>query len=227
MAEVLQRRVLAWDGPTRLFKWSLVLAVVDGWASNRFGASSPAWHIWNGYAALTLIVFRLLWGFVGGSTARFASFVAGPRRVLDYLRRRRAYLGHNPLGGWMVLALLAVVAAQCLTGLYSADEDRLIIAGPLARTVAAAAVDFAARWHHRIFVGLEALVALHVLANLYFAFVRREPLISAMIAGRKPAACFADMPAARPGQWTTAALCLAAAAAFVVGGVLAAGARAL
>jgi cytochrome b len=225
-------RVLAWDGPTRVFKWLLVLLVLDGWLSNRFGAGFPAWHKWNGYAVLALIVFRLLWGFVGGSTARFSAFIAGPATSIAYIRaqivgRPLKYLGHNPLGGWMIVALLAVAAAQCLTGLYAADQDRLIIEGPLAKTVADATVDFAARWHHRLFDMIEILAVLHIGANVFYTFVKRDPLIPAMVTGGKPAEDFADMPTAIPGSWARAALCLLAAIALVFGAVTLAGGRIL
>ncbi len=221
-------RVLAWDGPTRVFKWLLVLLVFDGWLSNKFGPGFPPWHKWNGYAVLVLIVFRLFWGFVGGSTARFSAFVAGPAASIAYIRAQIAgrplrYLGHNPLGGWMIAALLAVIATQCLTGLYAADQDRLIIEGPLAKTVADATVDFAARWHHRIFDMIEILAVLHIAANVLYSFVKRDPLISAMVTGYKPAQDFADMPTAIPGTWTRAALCLLAAIALVFGAITLAG----
>jgi len=218
-------RVLAWDGPTRAFKWALVALVLGGWLSNKFGASVPAWHKWNGYAVLILIVFRILWGFVGGTTARFASFVAGPRRALDYLRGGVAYLGHNPVGGWMVLALLALVAGQCLTGLYSADEDRVVIDGPLARTVTDATIDFAARWHHRLFDALKILVVLHIAANVFYTWVKRDPLIPAMISGRKAIHAYADAKFAEPGPWGRAAFCLMVAAGLVLGGIIAAGGK--
>jgi cytochrome b len=227
-ASVSRTRVLAWDGPTRAFKWLLVLLVIDGWLSNEFGAGFPAWHKWNGYAILVLIVFRLIWGFAGGSTARFSAFVAGPVAGIKYIRAQIAgcspkYLGHNPLGGWMILALLAAVAAQCLTGLYAADEDRLVIEGPLAKTVTDAAVNFAARWHHRIFDVIEILAVLHIAANLFYTFVKREPLIRAMVTGGKPAEAFADMQTAIPGSWARAALCLFAAALLVFGAITLAG----
>ncbi|MDE2361607.1 MAG: cytochrome b/b6 domain-containing protein [Hyphomicrobiales bacterium] len=217
-------RVLAWDGPTRVFKWTLVLLVLDGWVSNRFGASLPQWHIWNGYLALTLVVFRVLWGFVGGSTARFSSFVAGPRRALAYLRGAK-YLGHNPFGGWMALGLLALVAAQALTGLFSADEDRLIIEGPLAGKVSDATVAFASHRHHLIFAALEVLIVVHIAVNLFYAAFRRDPLVKAMVTGEKPAADYADMRSAAAGSWGRAAVCLAIAAALVFGGITAAGGR--
>ncbi|MFO1116433.1 MAG: cytochrome b/b6 domain-containing protein [Beijerinckiaceae bacterium] len=217
--------VLAWDGPTRAFKWALVVLVVDGWVSNKLGASVPGWHKWNGYAVLTLIVFRILWGFAGGSTARFANFVAGPSRALAYLRGGVSYLGHNPVGGWMILGLMALIAAQCLTGLYAGDEDRVVIEGPLARTVADATVEFAARWHHRAFDLLKIVVVLHIAANLFYTYVKRDPLIPAMVTGRKPPLPYADMKQAQPGSWGRAAICLALAAAIVFGGIYAAGGR--
>jgi cytochrome b len=223
-------RVLAWDGPTRIFKWLLVLLVVDGWVSNKYGPDLPNWHRWNGYSVLVLIVFRLIWGFVGGSTARFSSFVAGPAACIAYLRAQIAgrplrYLGHNPLGGWMIIALLAVVTAQGLTGLYAADEDRLVIEGPLAKTVTDATVDFAARWHERIFDAIEILALVHIAVNLLYTFVKRDPLIPAMVTGGKPAAHYADMPTAIPGSWARAAVCLLAAIALVFGAITLAGGR--
>ncbi len=224
-------RVLAWDGPTRVFKWLLVVLVFDGWLSNKFGSGFPPWHKWNGYAVLVLIVFRLFWGIVGGSTSRFSAFLAGPAASIAYIRAEiaghpRKYLGHNPLGAWMIVALLAAVTAQALTGLFSADEDRLIIEGPLAKTVADAAVDFAARWHRRIFGAIEILTVLHIAANVFYTFVKRDPLIPAMVTGRKPADDFADMPQAIPGSWARAALCLLAATSLVFGAITLAGGRA-
>jgi cytochrome b len=202
-----------------------MLIVLNGWVSNKFGVSVPAWHKWNGYAALILIVFRILWGFTGGSTARFASFVAGPGKVLAYLRDGARYLGHNPLGGWMVLALLVLVAAQGITGLFAADEDRLIIEGPLAGIVSDAAIGFATRWHHHFFDVLAICIALHIAANVIYALARGEPLIRAMVTGRKPRVEYADMAATTTGTWGRAAGCLVLAAALVFGAMYAAGGR--
>ena len=206
---------LAWDGPTRLFKWSLVVLVVDVWLSNAIGGSWPAWHKWNGYLALILILFRVMWGFVGGSTARFTNFVALPGRALAYVRAAaegepQKFLGHNPLGGWMVVALIGLVGLQCVSGLFSADEDRLVIDGPLVKLVADSTVSFAARWHHRLFDALQILVALHVVA---------------MVTGSKPLAPYVDQKSAQPGSWRAAGVCLALSAAIVLGGILAAGGK--
>jgi cytochrome b len=223
-------KVLAWDFPTRAFKWTLAALVVSAWASNKFGGGTPNWHKWTGYAILVLIVFRLLWGFVGGSTARFINFVRGPGAALSYglallQGRTPKYLGHNPLGGAMVMAILAALAAQGALGLYAGDADRLIIDGPLARTVSDEAVTFAARWHHRVFDMLKILIVLHVMANLYYAFVKREPLIRGMATGYKPSDAYVDAPAARAGSPMAAVACLIASVVIVFGGILALGGR--
>lgn len=222
-------RVLAWDLPTRIFKWALVALVVSAWASNKWGGATPAWHIWNGVALLTAVVFRILWGIVGGSTARFSSFAASPQRGIAYglalLRGREGhFLGHNPIGGWMVLAFLALLTVQAVTGLYSADDDRLIIDGPLVKTVGDATVTFASHWHHRLFSLLEIAVILHVGAVVFHAVFRKERLVPAMITGRKPALDYADAPSATPGDIGTAIACLVAAILLVMIGLKVAGA---
>jgi cytochrome b len=216
--------VLVWDLPTRLFKWSLVLLIVLAWVSNRYGGGMPMWHKANGYAILVLIVFRILWGIVGGSTARFANFVSGPRATFDYIRgvsrSEHRFLGHNPLGGWMVLTLLAIVGAQAILGLYSADQDRLIIEGPLAKTVSDAAVDRAAHLHRSIFNLLVVLSCIHIAANLFYDSVKKTGLIKAMIVGRKRRATYVDRAQNRPGRMWVAVLCLLAAIAIVFGSIV-------
>jgi cytochrome b len=116
-------KVLAWDLPTRLFKWALVACVAVGWASDKIGGGIPPLHVLNGQIMLTLVLFRVLWGLVGGSTARFSNFVASPGTSIGYGlallgNREGHYLGHNPLGGWMVVVLLVLCGAMGLTGLF-------------------------------------------------------------------------------------------------------------
>ena len=126
-------QVRAWDWPTRAFHWLLVLAILSAWVSfnyaEKLGDTSLKWHRYNGYAILVLIVFRLLWGFIGSSTSRWSAFVTWPWKAaaygLDVVRGRdRHFLGHNPLGTYMILGLLALVSAQALLGL---DADDLLL----------------------------------------------------------------------------------------------------
>ena len=214
-------KVLAWDLPTRIFKWVLVALVVSAWVSNKWGGAVPTWHVWNGYAILVAVVFRLLWGVFGGSTARFSSFVAAPGRAIAYglalLKGREGhFLGHNPLGGWMVVALLLLLGAQAVTGLYAADSDRLIIEGPLAKTVGDATVTFASHWHHRLFNLLKIAVVLHVAAVIFHSVVKRDRLVPAMVTGLKPAKPYDDAAVATPASWGVALGCLAAAGLIVL-----------
>jgi cytochrome b len=225
-------RVPAWDLPTRLFKWSLVLLVLNAWFTNQRGDAGITWHIWNGYAILILLVFRLLWGVFGSSTARFANWVTWPWTALRYgfdlfRGRGRPYLGHNPLGGWMIILLLLVVGSQAVAGLFTVDNNGMF-GGPFAN------LDFGdptpiqkalSRYHHAAFNVLLAFVAVHVAVNLFYQFAKKDPVIAAMITGRKPVEPFADQSAMQPGRALPlrAMLCLAAAVVVVLGGVKIAG----
>jgi cytochrome b len=217
-------QVKAWDLPTRLCKWALTLLVPLAWISNKYGAATPRWHIWNGYCVLVVVTFRLLWGFFGGKSARFSSFVRWPSAGFAYLRgkwrgEKPTYLGHNPLGACMVLTLLAALAIQAILGLYSADEDRLIIEGPLAKTVSDSSVDFAAHWHRLGFEIILVLISIHVTAVLAYDLLGRAGLIRAIITGKKPAADYRDMRHSEPASWWRALFCLVAAVVIVFGGI--------
>ncbi|RTM00065.1 cytochrome B [Ancylobacter aquaticus] len=218
--------MLAWDLPTRLAKWSLAALVGLAFASRYWGDEALVWHQWNGLAILVVIVFRLLWGLVGGSTARFAGFVSGPvgglRYAMSLLKGRPPhFLGHNPLGGWMVLALLAIVAAQALTGLFTSDD--IIVYGPMTAVVSDETIRSASAWHQWLYPFLLALIGLHVLANLAYSLFGRDNLIRAMITGTKPAASYADRAPATPGGVGRALACLALAILVVFGGIALAG----
>ena len=202
-------RIRIWDLPLRLFHWALVSLVVFSAVTGQFGAGlglwAARWHQLSGYAVLSLLGFRLAWGFVGSSHARFASFVRGPRAVLDYLAeltgRRPAgvHLGHNPLGGWSVAALLACLAVQAGTGLFIADED-LGVEGPLARFVGSATGDSLRGLHALNFFVLLALIATHLAAIAYYLFARGENLVRPMLTGVKQVPSALKDAAARGGH---------------------------
>jgi cytochrome b len=228
--------VAAWDLPVRLFHWTLVAFIASAWVSYEFaediGDSGLVWHRWNGLAILTLTVWRVLWGFAGSPTARFRSFVRSPMAAAGYARdlmggRARQFLGHNPLGAWMVLALLAALVAQAALGLFAIDDSDLT-GGPLQHLVPEDVSKLATRWHGRVFhYVLLPLIAVHATANALHQTVRREPLITAMITGRKPAAAYADGegPGVPQRGNLRAFVCLLASAAIVACGVAAAGGR--
>lgn len=177
------RTIAVWDGPLRLFHWLLLALVVGSVASAKIGGSAMVWHGRFGQAILGLIVFRLVWGLIGSRTARFASFVRGPRAIGDYLSGRWRGVGHNPLGALSVLAMLAVIGFQAATGLFAYDD--VAFRGPLAPAVGSAVVDRLSGWHRLGQWALFTVVALHLAAVLWYVLARRETLLRPMLTGRK------------------------------------------
>ena len=194
---------LVWDLPVRLVHWLLAALIAFSWWSVKNHHAD--WHIWSGCAILTLLIFRLLWGFFGSSTARFASFVRGPRAVSDDLRGRWSGIGHSPLGALSVLAMFLAVAVQVALGLISENEDGLYT-GPLYRLVSTDTSDTARDLHELWFNVILALIVLHVAAIICYG-LRGRKLTKAMITGR--AALNRGMQPMRPGKWRVALICLA------------------
>jgi cytochrome b len=194
-----------WDLSVRLVHWLLAGLIAFSWWSVKNHHTD--WHIWSGCAVLTLLIFRLLWGFVGSSTARFASFVRGPLALRDNLRGRWSGIGHSPLGAISVLAMFLAVAVQVALGLVSEDEDGLYT-GPLYRLVSTDTSDNARDLHELWFNVILALIILHVAAIIYYR-LRGRKLTKAMITGR--AALSPGIQPMRPGKWWAALICLALA----------------
>ncbi len=204
-------RQLVWDLPVRLFHWLLVLLCAASWLTAELGRMDL--HRYAGYGIATLLLFRLAWGFVGPRYARFANFVSGPRRVFRYLREwlggsAHEPAGHTPPGGWMILLLLALLAAQVATGMVNSHDG--LDAGPWYWAASAAQRELANTWHRWLFDALLALAAAHVVAVLLYRLRPGIDLIGPMFSGRKRTAEPA-IPGSRP--WLAAALLLAAAAA--------------
>ena len=181
-------KVAVWDVPVRLFHWLLLGLVGFSWWSGDQGDDWMDWHSKSGYAILTLVLFRIGWGFIGSDSARFAHFVRGPRASFAYLRsvfqrQPKAYLGHNPLGGWMIMALLAVLLIQVITGLLGNDDSDY--EAPLAHWLSHDTSSFITTLHAYSFDLLLILVGLHVVAVLTHLVMRRDDLLSAMFTGVK------------------------------------------
>ena len=173
--------VRVWDLPTRLFHWALAALVVFSVVTANVGGNWVQWHFYSGYAILTLIAFRLAWGFIGGRYARFSSFLFGPSAILAALTgdpRAPRTLGHNPLGSLSVFALLASIGLQAAIGLFANDD--IASEGPLAKFVSGALSDRLTSLHRLNANIVFALVALHVLAILFYLLRRRENLVRPM-----------------------------------------------
>jgi cytochrome b len=199
-----------WDLPVRLFHWLLACLIGLSWWTAKNDALEI--HLYSGYAILTLIIFRVLWGVVGSSTAQFKTFIRGPRAVLAYIRDSRAWkaIGHSPLGALSVLAMLVVLKLQVATGLLNADDDGLT-EGPLSARVSQEAVDFAHEAHELLFKILLTLIALHVAAILFYHVVQKKNLVGPMVTGKAEVDPAAEPM--RPGKYWVAVLCLLAAIA--------------
>lgn len=176
-----RRRVRIWDWPTRAFHWLLVLLIPALWWTAENDLAEI--HVLLGLGAFALILFRILWGLVGSSTARFASFIKGPRGVISYLGGRApAAIGHNPLGGLSVAAMLAVLATQVGFGLFASDDDGEVF-GPLSLWLDEDLVETITQLHKTLFNLLLVLIALHVAAIVYHALIQRKNVVGPMLTG--------------------------------------------
>lgn len=204
--------VKVWDLPVRVFHWTLVAVItfqaVTGW----IGGDLMQWHLYSGYALLILVVFRILWGFTGGTHARFASFVAGPAATLRFARRlfsREAvpHLGHNPLGGWSVVLMLGSLLLQAATGLVA--NDGVVTEGPLAKWISIDASNLLSEVHRWNFWVLAVLASLHTAAVVYHLVVKRDDVLRPMFTGVKLVPRAFEIPAREEPGWRRAALVFA------------------
>ena len=179
---------LVWDLPTRLFHWTLTLSLVGSWVSAEVGYEWMAWHIRLGYVALTLIVFRLVWGFVGPHHARFSSFMRWPWHALRELPELMSTqtsnrAGHSHLGGWSIAVMLALVGIQAGSGLFITDD--IFYAGPYNPAVSSDTAGTLAQVHRINFQLLQAMVSLHILIIVWYRWRKHTNLLAPMLSGLK------------------------------------------
>lgn len=209
-------RIRVWDLPTRVFHWALAASVLGLAVTGTIGGSWMNWHFRLGYGVLALLLFRLVWGMVGGRWSRFSAFLYAPKSLMDYLGGRgrpEHSVGHTPLGAASVFALLGVLMAQAGSGLLSDDE--IAFAGPLTSFVPGAMVELATWYHSDVGKWMVlGLVLLHLVAIAVYSW-RRHALVSAMLHGDKEMAV--DAHHSRDDAWSraTALLVLALCGSFV------------
>jgi cytochrome b len=176
--------IRVWDWPVRLTHWLFVACITVSWWSAE--EHEMQWHRYSGYALLGLLIFRIYWGFAGSSSARFSQFLRGPGKVIAYLRKREEHrdAGHNPLGGWSVLAMLSLMLAQVLIGLFVSDVDGLE-SGPLSHLVSFSTSRTLAEIHEIVFNVILTLAGLHIAAIVFYLLVKRDNLIVAMLTGHR------------------------------------------
>ena len=184
-----QQTQTIWDFPVRICHWLIVLLVGAQWITAELLDDAMQWHAWFGYGMLGVVVFRLVWGFIGTRYAKFGQFLASPSTVWHYVTatlkgNAPVYTGHNPLGGWMALLLLLLLLVQSITGLFMTDD--IFFTAPYYSAVSSDIQALMNTLHHQAFTILQWAVLLHVIAALVYVFVKRQPLIKAMFTGKKP-----------------------------------------
>jgi cytochrome b len=207
------RTVRVWDIPVRVFHWLVVVLIVVSFTTAEIGGNAMQIHEYSGFTILTLVLFRVLWGIFGSTYARFRDFVHHPRQAIEYassLRRGQPpfYAGHNPLGGWMIVALLLCLMVQTGTGLFANDD--IMTEGPLFGWVSKRTSDTLSLIHAINFYVLLVLIAVHIASALYYVWGKRENLIVPLFTGRKQMREGQDTPESHGGPLWLALLLLAA-----------------
>ncbi|MBU3642253.1 cytochrome b/b6 domain-containing protein [Polynucleobacter sp. Fuers-14] len=180
----MKKIIRVWDLPIRLFHWLLVVCIVGSFVTINLGDEFIQWHAYFGYSILTLLIFRIVWGFVGSTHARFASFLPTKKAIFDYLSGSSPrVLGHTPIGAISVFALIFVLCIQVLTGLFVDDE--VSFQGPLAKYVSGSISSFLSEIHEGNQVVIYTLIAIHIAAIWYYKKFKGENLIKPMISGDK------------------------------------------
>jgi cytochrome b len=181
---MMKKIIRVWDLPIRLFHWLLVICIISSFITVKIGGNAMEWHARVGYCVLTLIIFRICWGFIGSHHARFIHFVPGPKGLLNYLSgKTKAGLGHNPLGALSVLALLCSVGLQAVTGLFANDD--IAFEGPFSKYVSSSTVELLTSIHYFNEKILIALIVIHLCAIFYYQKFKGENLIKPMLLGDK------------------------------------------
>lgn len=189
-------KVKVWDLPIRLFHWILVACFAFLFLSGETGYLFD-WHPVIGVVVLALLLFRIIWGFVGSTTARFSNFLYSPARIIAYAktllsRSAEPHAGHNPLGSLMVFAMLAGLLFQGFTGLFTTDD--VLVEGPLYSYVDESTAEWFGSLHHQSFEILMPFVVLHIAAIIFYRVYKKANLVTPMING------YSELPEAEAGQ---------------------------
>lgn len=182
------KKYLVWDLPVRLFHWLLVICLIAQWLTAEVLDDMLNIHFYIGYFTLSLIIFRFFWGFIGSRYAKFSSFLAGPKAIYQYLsalvsKQPLNSVGHNPLGGLLLPAILLLVGAQAISGLFTTDD--ILSEGPYYSNASSAVQNIMQWLHHNVYLVIVALVVLHLVAITWYRLVLKNDLIGPMLHGQK------------------------------------------
>lgn len=214
--------VKVWDLPVRIFHWALVILFIAAYVTNSLGVNYFKYHLWCGYAMIVLVCFRIIWGFVGTYHARFINFVKNPLTTTKYAvgffkKDNKHYIGHNPLGALMVLALLIALLVQAVTGLFGNDE--IVNLGPLYGYISDELSLKLTSLHRTLFYWILGAVVLHIAAVLFHLWFKRDNILKAMFTGTKKCQQAAgEKPVSSSKTWLAAiiVICLIALLAWII-----------
>lgn len=206
-----QQPFLLWDLPTRIFHWSLAACVVAALVTGQVGGNWIEWHARLGLGIVGLLAFRIVWGLIGSTYARFGQFFPTPGRVRAYLRGQWREPGHNPLGALSVFALLGLLTVQAASGLVANDDIAFV--GPLFELIGKDLSNRLTHLHHLAGDALIGLAVLHVAAVVFHVRIRGKNLLKPMLTGRQEGAG----PSARGGAWPALVVALLCAGLAVYG----------
>lgn len=211
----IMKTITVWDLPLRIFHWLLVALVVAATISAQLGGNALDWHVRFGLATLALLIFRVLWGFIGGTHAKFSNFIRGPRTIFAYIKgTAEKPLGHNPVGALSVIAILLVLFSQAITGLFSNDD--ILTEGPLYALVSKDTSDYLTYIHTFNQYIMYGLLALHVGAIFYYRLFKKEDLVRPMVTGRKQVhASIAEIYKGNVGSLRSAVVIISVSSALV------------
>ena len=209
---------LVWDLPLRLFHWLFALSIIAAYVTAKLGFDWMQWHFYLGYWTIGLLVFRILWGILGPRHARFSSFIHNPSAIWLYLRgmfnpNSTRSIGHNPVGGLMVLLMLLLVAIQAGTGLFTTDA--VVWAGPYNPSVSESTASLLSTVHNWNFNFIIGAVCLHIGAILFYALYKKQNLVVPMLHGHLPAVMVPEHEAIKSSQLFKALVVSLVAAGFV------------
>jgi len=213
-----ENRRLVWDLPLRLFHWLFASTIVAAYVTAKLGFDWMQWHFYLGYLTIGLLVFRILWGFIGPRHARFSNFIHKPSAIWLYVkgmftRGSAPSIGHNPVGGLMVILMLLLAAVQAGTGLFTTDA--VVWAGPYNPSVSGDTAGLLSTVHNWNFNVIIAAVGLHVAAILFYLFYKRQNLVVPMLNGHKPATLVPEHEAIRSSELLKALVVSLVASGFV------------
>jgi len=180
----MSKKILIWDLPLRIFHWSFASAIFFSWYSGEQGSDYIDYHLQSGYFILTLLCFRIVWGFIGPKHARFSQFIPSPTKLIHYITTSKTEsVGHNPLGALMVLVMLLLVTIQAVSGLFINDD--VFTSGPYYASVSVSFSNTMNYLHHNIFNLILLSIALHLAAIFYYQKIKKQDLMTPMLTGKK------------------------------------------